>query len=123
MNKLKKFVQDLENDEIDYFVALALGRSPGKFGNGKCAIDGKAFSPSTDWETGGPIIHSQENLAFDKREPKNYNTSNKTICRAWYTRNNGLGDYSDCLMYGSTYLKAVMRTIICGKFGKEVELP
>ena len=115
-------VQDLDNHQIDYFVALALGKRP-ELENKACYVDGKVFDPHKNWSIGGPIVDAQENLAFDKRDPKNYNASNKTICRSWYTRNKGMGDFSDCLMYGSTYLKAVMRTIVCGKLGNEVELP
>ncbi len=76
--------------------------------------DGTAYSPSTDWAQGGPIIERIEGF-----ELKIWLESNREVkCQA-EIHNYG-GDY---IAFGPTPLIAAMRCYCASKLGDEVEIP
>jgi len=80
---------------------------PGQFS------DEEAYSPSTDWELGGPIVDMliEEGWTFAKAD---FNLGIK--CFRFVE-----GDIQ--YQYGATILIAAMRSFVFGRLGNEVEFP
>ena len=73
----------------------------------------KAFSPSTDWEQGGPIIE-REQISV-----QHTGDAAKWRAQVW---NDKKQDFWP-VMYGPTPLIAAMRCFVASKLGDEVEVP
>ena len=102
---LKK-VSDLAGAALDYAVALAEGCVYGLPGTIH------AFSPSTNWSQGGPII-ARENIVLNPQYP----TWASTMRHAVSTPN------TLSLIYnGPTPLIAAMRCYVASKFGDTINL-
>ena len=86
---------ELNPSELDYWVAKAEGYNSA----------GNLWSPSTDWEYGGPLIHKYGLFLGVNVE--------RTIWRAWTTDHSFSG-------YGETYLIAACRCIVSSVYGEEV---
>lgn len=71
------------------------------------------YTPSTDWEQGGPIID---------REKIELRYHDKVVAGIWYR--DGIGS-DQCLfkVIGSTSLIAAMRCFVMSRLGEEVEVP
>lgn len=133
---MKHRVAELEGALLDAAVALADGRTPGKFGSRNFYLedtDGVAictvepfeegserfidgawlYDPSTAWALGGPLIE-RERIGLDPESERwaagyNYNPESRAYEGAW--------------ALGPTALIAAMRAFVCSKLGEEVELP
>jgi hypothetical protein len=68
------------------------------------------YAPSTDWETGGPII---------EREAITVSEGSFVRGLEWMACDRG----SSCIQHGPTYLIAAMRCYVASKLGDEVEIP
>ena len=101
---LKK-VSDLIGAELDYSVALAEGCVYGLPGTIH------AFSPSTKWSQGGPII-AREKIHWRMSEQDDRMTYIASIFKK-YNRP----------LTGPTELIAAMRCYVASKFGDTVEIP
>ena len=106
---LKK-VSDLTGAELDYAVALAEGCVYGLPGTIH------AFSPSTKWSHGGPIIEREE-IGIKRKAPCSQG-------RQWeaspsITAKGAGGHYG----YGPTPLIAAMRCYVASRLGDTVEIP
>ena len=116
---------ELIGTELDAAVARALGRDPIHI-NGlvMALVPGYemlrgAFSPSTDWSQGGPIIE-RENLCVGRKQQAdtNYCEVNDPAVDCWARTT--AGGY---LSYGPTPLIAVMRCYVASKLGEVVKVP
>ncbi|KAA0999032.1 DUF2591 domain-containing protein [Paraburkholderia panacisoli] len=115
---------DLEGAQLDYWVAKAEGLSNPKVEDGLCRVayvdcDNKheksvevdaAFSPSTDWAQGGPIIEREDYCL-----PR-VNTNAGALHHGGYAASTPAG----FCFYGNTPLIAAMRAYVADKFGDEV---
>ena len=103
-------VSDLTGAALDYAVALAEGCVYGLPGTIH------AFSPSTKWSQGGPII-----------EREKINTHSNTTRMAKYPDSDWLADcpeHRQCVSFtGQTPLIAAMRCFVASKLGDEIEVP
>lgn len=78
---------------------------------------GRAYSPSTDWSQGGPIIEREiHDLGMDLWS-RCYPVPDG-MCAATYGRG-----APDCYVYGPTPLIAAMRCYVASRLGDEVEIP
>jgi hypothetical protein len=119
----KKKVSELEGADLDYRVAQAEGKYPVMLvldcmpPHYSVLVDGKSYSPSTDWSQGGPIIERARIIVLECLidEAKVFEAMTNEYC-----------DYNhmirgDFMQYGATYLIAAMRCFVASKFGEEVE--
>lgn len=83
-------------------------------GSNGIGIEWDAFSPSTNWAQGGPIIE-RENLCIDI----DFNASG--VWLSWIKRN--YDDEPRYMVSGTTPLIAAMRCYVASKLGDNVELP
>jgi hypothetical protein len=105
-----------ELDEQDYY----LHESTGAFMLERGEVSW-AYSPSTNWSQGGPIIE-HEDISFRKYHKPNSSGHGKyyaKVCREsgekiWWTKRD---------MTGPTPLIAAMRCYVASKLGDEVEIP
>lgn len=117
-------VSELTGATLDYWVACAEGLPHPRINDGYCwfelpacdddpagAVDA-AFTPSTDWSQGGPIIE-RELIAIAMG-------ADQAASPGW-SAHVGLIDYEeDFEQSGPTPLVAAMRAYVASKFGEEV---
>lgn len=114
---MKKKVAELEGAELDYWVAMALGKPNPMIVNGpmgQYAIsDDGGCNYSYDWSQGGPIIEREliQICAGDGF----WNAAKTNDIRSGHW-----DSYSNYMM-GDTALVAAMRCFVAIKFGEEVE--
>lgn len=116
---MKKRTADLTGAELDYAVALALGRNTRFMASGDAEImlpqsehrgvgdKWFTFLPSTDWSQGGPIIE-REKIGLEQSGPDVYA----------YVQHLPLDGSR-----GPTPLIAAMRCFVIWKLGEEVDIP
>jgi hypothetical protein len=92
-------VQDLSGAELDYWVAKATGMLRSMSGKREFRLG--EFSPSTEWQHGGPIIERKK-ISLDY-----YSDSGR-----WCENNS---------FFAETPLTAAMRAFVASKFGEEVD--
>ena len=88
---------------------------------------GAAYSPSTDWSQGGPIIE-REGIAI---APYEHGIGEPSMWVAWVEERQHQATFDsyfergifDDNSRGHTPLIAAMRAYVCSKLGEEVELP
>lgn len=113
---------ELIGPALDWAVAKCEGwsrlrRNPHKFAqflimsNDKGNLRLDDFSPSTDWEQGGPIIEREKIDLLHRRQPDLSCEWEATI-DSWET-----------IFHGPTLLIAAMRCYVASKLGDEVEIP
>jgi hypothetical protein len=115
----KHKVAELEGALLDAVVAMALGDGYGwnehhAFTTYKNGSQKDAFSPSSRWDDGGPIIEREriEVSAVDRDQVYGPTT--------WNGFADGVGGF---MASGPTPLIAAMRAYVASKFGDEVDLP
>lgn len=97
-------VSELKGMMLDYWVADAEGMLRMVSGTPEFRLGG--YSPSTQWEHGGPIIDREiERLMHCSSVPG----------MQWHATNNARGGF-----YGDTGLIAAMRAYVASKYGEEV---
>lgn len=102
-----KQVSELTGAKLDYWVAKADEKTLMPDGDGGWFTkDGFEYSPSTEWDDGGPIIEREK----IKVEPQRL--SDRWQAEKW-------GPYA--LALGKTPLIAAMRCYVASKFGDEVD--
>jgi hypothetical protein len=108
---------ELTGAALDWAVALI--EKPGIVGvrpDGKLGAAGNlAFSPSTDWAQGGPIIE-REIISVS------HDTAGQTIEWAAWTPA-PIRDEAEAFGYGPTPLIAAMRCYVASKLGDTVDVP
>jgi hypothetical protein len=87
---------------------------------------GEAWTPSTDWSQGGPIIERES--IFVLREQSGFKGRRLWAATSGASKAIGLNDdsvklYRDAFYFGPTPLIAAMRCYVASKLGDEVELP
>jgi hypothetical protein len=111
---MKHKVAELEGALLDAAVALADGADYQRLVDHCQLAAGVKWSPSTDWQYGGPIIERERIELFSpRRAPAN---------NRWEARFAPDGDIVR-VMAGPTALIAAMRAYVAVKFGHEVDLP
>ena len=101
---------DLVGAQLDYAVAKCSGPTMMAF------FTHNEYTPSTDWEQGGPIIEREECIATTER----LNCGGEFRVQMPYDR---LADRPGRYFYGPTPLIAAMRCYVASKLGDEVEIP
>ncbi|BEI26243.1 DUF2591 domain-containing protein [Vibrio cholerae] len=120
-------VSTLEGAVLDWAVAkcqnLSIKHDPMGFGTGSEAgfwvwddkpkgnmtKIGRGYSPSTNWQLGGPIADAHQISLISPSD-------GSTICTAYMKG-------GECKQIGNTLLIAAMRTYVCSVLGDELELP
>jgi hypothetical protein len=87
---------------------------------------GEAWTPSTDWSQGGPIIERES--IFVLREQSGFKGRRLWAATSGASKAIGLNDdsvklYRDAFYFGPAPLIAAMRCYVASKLGDEVELP
>jgi hypothetical protein len=116
---MKHKVAELEGDDLDVAVALALGwehwiSDDGSDASWHAPVSGDTFRSRADpwsrmWEFGGPIIERERidlEIQDETDGPNEWSASTA---------------HGEC--YGPTPLIAAMRAFVASKFGDEVDLP
>lgn len=112
---------ELTGAMLDYWVAKALNLTPTIGDDGQCRVDGdrRAFSPSTEWATAGPIIE-RERIVLVPPSKMWYIVRGQILwsscCGDYFENVNGM----DGVQIGETPLIAAMRCYVASKFGDEV---
>jgi len=88
---------------------------------GRRRVDRKPFSPSTDWQHGGPIIEREQIAVVS---PDISNMGRVRHVKGWHASIPWTidGENSFASEFGPTPLIAAMRCFVASKFGDEVEL-
>lgn len=108
---------------MDAAVAMAEGLRPHNFrGAFRCVtVDAEDetidYEPSTDWNSGGPII-DREHITIEARRDGAFFAGDWIEGPHWLARMPG--HFNEC---GATALQAAMRTYVAAKLGPEVTLP
>ena len=105
--KMKIKCSDLVGAQLDYAVAKCSGPTMMAF----FTRNEYEYTPSTDWEQGGPIIEREKINMFYLPEQSLWWATNKDP-----VEKESIGD-------GPTALIAAMRCYCCAKLGEEVEIP
>lgn len=123
---------DLTGPTLDWAVAkadqpvysdAALIRSLTASANG-IGIEWEAFSPSTDWAQGGPILDREAPWVRESAAASPAIAHLVTPDKKWFayaSRRYDGGDFS--CYYGETFLIAAMRCYVASKLGAEVDIP
>lgn len=101
---IDSYVSDYDNNREQWVMAARPGHS-GPDDLGRRRADRKQFSPSTEWDDGGPIIE-RERISVIERTTH------------WVADLRGTSPVA-----GPTALIAAMRAYVASKLGEEVELP
>ena len=102
-------IKFLVGAQLDYAVAKCSGPTMVAF------FQRNEYTPSTDWEQGGPIIWREECIATTERL-----NGGEFRVQMPYDR---LVDRPGRYFYGPTPLIAAMRCYVASKLGDEVEIP
>lgn len=105
---------DLVGAQLDYAVAKCSGPTMIAF------FKRNEYTPSTDWEQGGPIIE-REKLTVAPNDQKTYVGQEAWTAYRIETLFTDQGDKE--YQTGSTPLIAAMRCYVASKLGAEVEIP
>ena len=104
----------LSGPALDWAVAKAVGLVAYTQPDGPVylPINGEAWSPSTDWAQGGPLIERYCGITNceDEKQPEPFYAE---------TRCSNLNGYAN----GTTILIAVCRAIVAAELGDDVEVP
>lgn len=121
---------ELEGEQLDHFVAIALGWEKKLWGaipvwfqadgEKRFRCIGRDWKPSTNWQHGGPIIE-REGICV-AQFTNELDSSKKAEWRAAIVDGEGYFTSLDLPFSGHTYLVAAMRCFVAFKLGKEVEL-
>lgn len=102
-------VSELEGAGLDWAVGVAQGNPMATPASDVVWSEYHgAYSPSTNWSQGGPLIDEYRMLVCPPEETDQWDASVN-------------GDYE--MHYGSTALIALCRAIVAAKLGKEVSIP
>ena len=82
-------------------------------------MEGKVFSPSTNWMQGGTIIEREKIGVWFSDSVIDAETDEVVRGETWYAEG-GDGDY---VQTGKTPLVAAMRCYVASKLGDDVEIP
>ena len=110
-----KKARDLTGKELDYAVAVALGKTPdfADFNNSKYSM----VQYSSDWRDGGAIIEREKiSLEFCPR-------TNEVSAMIQYEDDATGNVWQKAQCWGSNPLEAAMRCFVISKLGEEVEVP
>lgn len=112
-------VSEAANVQLDWLVAKCEGLSPDIWGKTQIIIKSAhkngfyAYSPSTDWAQGGPIIKRE---LIETRPELHENEEFSGVWSAFSMSNGG------CWHYGPTPLVAAMRCYVVSKLGDAVDI-
>ena len=106
---------ELTGFNLDLAVALCNCIVDKWFDSGHLTVNGEIYSPSTDWEQGGPIIEREE-ISISREF-----ASSRVEWAAWTPA--PIRDDAEAFGYGPTPLIAAMRCYVSSKLGDKVEIP
>lgn len=105
---------ELKGEALDTLVAKC---------EGKTSLETYWFFPSTDWETGGPIIE-RERMGLDYFPDGSYENGGMWMAVITLGAEDGVKDGIEQIAgEGPTPLIAAMRCYVASKLGDEVEIP
>lgn len=112
-------VSELEGAELDYWVAVTVGRHHRDDVTRYITLEREAhphlepYAPSTDWSQGGPIIE-QFDMTLE-------GSLGQGADKQWLAMTpSSIHDASWAQAYGQTALVAAMRAVVACKYGEEV---